>query len=291
MKTYNVHLDTDIGDDIDDAFCLALMLASPEIVLKSISTVFLYTDVRADLCREMCEAAGRDVKVVPGLRGVMSPRRLFDYSKRILHHTPKKSWEYPSPEAALLPALQEARKTCDAIFTIGSMTNLAASLVADMDVTKFPRIVSMAAEFQKGGHLEWNVWLDPEAAAICFNGGIQIDVIPWSIGPATKLRPEDVTRMRQGKSGVAKLLIAWLEEFWTYVPNKTNMYDPMTVVALLRPDLFEWHRGRVTVELKGDKTYGLTTFQYDDNGPHRVAMGVKSDEAREFLVQRICDLK
>ena len=34
-----VHLDTDIGNDIDDAVCLAWMLAEPRIELTGITTV------------------------------------------------------------------------------------------------------------------------------------------------------------------------------------------------------------------------------------------------------------
>jgi purine nucleosidase len=285
-----VHLDTDIGDDIDDAFCLALLLASPELSLQSISTVFLYTDKRADLAREMCNAAGRDVAIVPGNRGAMMNTGVSRWATRKLHHLPTQSFDHPSAEASLLPTLAAARKSCDAILTVGPMTNLAATLVMDPDISRFPRVLSMAAEFQRGGHIEWNILVDPEAAALCFKSGIQIDVIPWSIGPATKLQPADVERLRQAKSPVAKLLVRWLEEFWTHVPNKTNMYDPMTVVALLRPDLFDWHRGFLSVELRGEHTRSATTFRRDDTGPHRVALGVKGDEAREFLVGRICGM-
>ena len=44
-----VILDTDIGDDIDDAFALALLLQSPEIKLLGITTAFGDTELRARL--------------------------------------------------------------------------------------------------------------------------------------------------------------------------------------------------------------------------------------------------
>lgn len=284
MKPITVHLDTDIGDDIDDAFCLALMLSSPELSISSVSTVFMDTAVRADLVSEMCKTGGQSPVIVEGLRGVMASRPV-DVSKREPNHFASRTFDRPAADG--LKVLDHARRECEAVLTIGPMTNLAASLLANPYAGK-GRAIAMAGEFQRPRHIEWNIKVDPEAAAICFSSGLPIDLIPWSIGPAVKLRPQDVDRIRASTKPIAKLLLSYLEQFWKHVPNKTNMYDPMTVVALLRPDLFTWERGRVTVELRGDATYGMTMFHQDEAGPHRVAMAVQVDDARAFLVDRIC---
>ncbi|MBV9183263.1 MAG: nucleoside hydrolase, partial [Acidobacteria bacterium] len=44
-----VIIDTDIGDDVDDAFAVALALRSPEIEILGISTTFGDTELRAKL--------------------------------------------------------------------------------------------------------------------------------------------------------------------------------------------------------------------------------------------------
>src|ERR1700694_3419339 len=49
-----VLLDTDIGDDIDDALALALALRSPEIEFIGITTVFRDTLLRARLPKQCC---------------------------------------------------------------------------------------------------------------------------------------------------------------------------------------------------------------------------------------------
>src|SRR6266550_5657509 len=48
-RKYNVLIDTDIGDDIDDALALSLALCSPEIELLGVTTVFGDTQKRAHL--------------------------------------------------------------------------------------------------------------------------------------------------------------------------------------------------------------------------------------------------
>lgn len=63
-----VFLDTDIGDDIDDAFALALILQSPELKLVGITTAFGDTELRAKLLYRFLGSVCRfDANVIPGV--------------------------------------------------------------------------------------------------------------------------------------------------------------------------------------------------------------------------------
>jgi inosine-uridine nucleoside N-ribohydrolase len=66
-----VVLDTDIGGDIDDALGLALVLASPELELRAVTTVSGDTSLRARIAARMMQAAGRPD--IPLGRGVYEP--------------------------------------------------------------------------------------------------------------------------------------------------------------------------------------------------------------------------
>src|SRR5579864_9816139 len=60
-------IDTDIGDDIDDAFAVALALRSPELQILGISTTFGDTETRAKLVDRILGEAGRaDIPVAAG---------------------------------------------------------------------------------------------------------------------------------------------------------------------------------------------------------------------------------
>src|SRR5437667_8648848 len=48
-STEKIIIDTDIGDDIDDAFAVALALRSPELQILGITTTFGETETRAKL--------------------------------------------------------------------------------------------------------------------------------------------------------------------------------------------------------------------------------------------------
>jgi purine nucleosidase len=283
-----VHLDTDIGDDIDDVFCLALLLRCPEVFLRSITTVFAHAPAKADIAYEMCHAAGASTAVAAGFARPMTSRT-SDALKRP-HYYPAEP--LPARHRADVPAALKSLLDVPAdgaILTIGAMTNVAAALIARDPATPFPRVVAMAGEFQRYGHIEHNVRSDPEAAHLCFSSGVPIDFIPWSIGPQTKLTPDDVDRLRAAAptDPLCEIVIRYADDFWKHIPGKTNMYDPMTVVALLRPDFFDWRRGTVSVELRGDATFAATRFHESDTGPHRVAFGVRADEARAWMMDRL----
>src|SRR6266699_1389210 len=60
-------IDTDIGDDVDDAFAVALALRSPEFQILGISTTFGDTDLRAKLVdRLLGETGYSDIPVAAG---------------------------------------------------------------------------------------------------------------------------------------------------------------------------------------------------------------------------------
>src|SRR5208337_5044695 len=62
-----VIIDTDIGDDIDDAFALALALRSPELQIVGITTTFGDTETRAKLLDRFLGEVGRqDIPVAAG---------------------------------------------------------------------------------------------------------------------------------------------------------------------------------------------------------------------------------
>jgi len=58
-RSVPVILDTDIGDDIDDTWALALLLRSPEVDLRLVTTDYGNTVYRARVAARLLEVAGR----------------------------------------------------------------------------------------------------------------------------------------------------------------------------------------------------------------------------------------
>ena len=75
-----VIIDTDIGDDIDDAFAIALAVRSPELEILGVTTTFGDTEARARIADRLLGEAGRaDIPVLAGAAtktsNVMSQQR------------------------------------------------------------------------------------------------------------------------------------------------------------------------------------------------------------------------
>ena len=67
LDKQKVILDCDLGDDIDDAFAVGLILASPEFEVLGLVMDFLDTGKRAEVaCRLLSETGREDIPVVAG---------------------------------------------------------------------------------------------------------------------------------------------------------------------------------------------------------------------------------
>ncbi len=298
-------LDTDIGDDIDDALALGLILGCPELELVGVTTVFANVVARARQARTVLKVAGDRFAKTPvcaGCGGAMASRPLHNIKDYLAGTLPNQDSSC-LPEDQLHPQdprhgvdflLEQLNKGDVVPVTIGAMTNLAAAFVKDWNVTKrIPRIVCMAAEFRRP-MAEWNIKCDPEAAHLLFSSGIPMDIIPFEIGIQVTFGQDHLNRLAGSARPLALRLsmaiTAW-QNAWSDNGKKPkpmpHLFDPMAIATMVKPDLCTWKQGHVSVELAGQHTYGYTTFREDATGPHRVAWDANRDQALAFWFDRI----
>ncbi len=305
-------LDTDIGDDIDDAYALALILASSEIELVGVTTVFANTPARARHCQTILKLAGRaEVPVAAGCGAVMSPRVTYREAdlaagqvslglaaKELLEDIRPKQ-DVAALPAGELPPLHPSHGVdflIDTIMagagdvipvTIGAMTNLAMALVKEPRISrKIPRIVSMCACFDRE-QAEWNIACDPVAAAICMGSRIPMTVIGLDVTTKCVLTEGQLGRLHSSGRPVARNLSEATKAWSGKLPT---LHDPLAVATMIRPELVATRRGAVTVDISGGETHGYTTFEEAADGPHEVGVSVKADEACELWLDRVLGL-
>jgi len=302
-----VILDTDIGDDIDDAYALALIVASPELELLGVTTVLMNTVARARQARTLLAVAGRpEVPVAVGCGGSLSPRTTYDFDARQAYLEGRLPNQDATclPEALLPPAdprhaidyLVETLLAGDGdiiVLTIGAMTNLAMAMLKEPRIlARIPRIVAMAGTFDR--HMdEWNIRCDPVAAQIVLQSGVPVDLVPLDVTMQVRYEREQLLRLRDAHHPLAQRLWA------AHAARATSMgiadplacedimHDPLAVESLLDDSLLQWRRGRASVELCGGTTYGYTTFEQDDRGLHRYAWAVNAPAALELWMSRV----
>ncbi len=250
-----VIIDTDIGDDIDDAFAVALALKSPELQILGITTEFGDTETRAKLVDRMLGEAGRqDIPVAVGIH--TDAKTSFGQRP----YAEGGHFARASHPAAVDFVLDQIRNNPGEItlVTIGPLVNVGAIIDRDPQTfKKLKRVVSMGGSMDRGygdpyatptpAQPEWNILNDVVSAKKLFAAGVPIYLMPLD---STQLKLDEVKReylFRQGTPITDTLVILYHQ--WGY-PTPT-LYDPMTIAFIDDPKLCPVQPMNIAVDAKG----------------------------------------
>jgi purine nucleosidase len=271
-------LDTDIGSDIDDAVCLAYLLAEPRCELVGITTVTGQPLERAMLADAVCRAAGRDD--VPIHSGCPTP---------ILHEQRQPK----APQAEVLPrwdhrtdfepcaAVEFLRRTIRerpgeiTLLTIGPLTNAGLLFALDPEAAGMLKaLVMMGGYFFEGRH-EWNTGGDPIASQIVFSAAAP-KLVAYGLDVTTRCTMSSEECRRRFRGGALEV-VRDMAEVWYRDRDRITFHDPLAAASVFEPDLCTYRQGRVTVELARGEHFGDTVFAEDAAGPHTVAEKVDAE--------------
>ena len=254
-----VIIDTDIGDDIDDAFAVALALQSPELKILGITTEYGDTELRARLLDRYLAAAGR--KDIPVAAGVATPHDNVFTQAAYAEREPDRKHE-----DGVRFLLQEIRKHPGeiTIIAIGPERNLAAAIREDAATfRKVKRVVLMGGSIARGydgehgerhpPDAEWNINRDPQSAQALLASGVPLFYMPLD---STQIHLEGPERERIFAFGSALtdqltlLYHQWVGHTGNHSPSPT-LFDPVAVTYAIRPDLCPARPIRIEVDDKG----------------------------------------
>ena len=272
-------LDTDIGSDIDDAVCLAYLLAEPRCELLGVTTVTGRPRERAMLADAVCRAAGRaDVPVFSGcdVPLLCEQRQPEAPQARVLGRWPHREDFAPYEAVGFLRRAVRERPGEVTLLAIGPLTNVGLLFALDPEVPRLlKRLVMMGGRYFAPGGTEWNTSGDPIASALVFDAPVReltacgLDVTLRCTMPADECR----RRFRGG----ALDLVREMAEVWFRGRDRITFHDPLAAACVFEPDLCAYRTGRVTMDLGGGEAHGATRFEAAEGGPHRVACDVDPD--------------
>lgn len=288
-----VLIDTDIGDDIDDALALALALRSPEIELLGVTTVFGDTWVRARLAAHVLSVFGRDD--IPVAKGLGMPLQRRHAASGV-------------PQAAVLDASAAfpsilASSGSDFIIQtalahpgrltlvcIGPLTNVATALIKEPHLFMAIRSIVMMGGTSGMPFPEWNVRSDALAAQIVLASGVPVTMVGWNVTTGCQLRESDIEGLRRENSPQAQLLSNLIEVWQKHRkrghPRLPFLHDPLTVVALCAPELLQFEEMTVRV-LVGGPLKGFMVPRVMNGPLVKAAVGVQVEKAREWVMKRL----
>jgi len=247
-----VILDTDIGDDIDDTWALALLLHCPELELKLVVGDYGAAPYRARLLAKFLERAGRsDVPVGIGLD--LAPQGEGRQAAWVKDYDLK---SYPgrvhtNGVQAIIDTVMNSPRPVTLI-CIGPVPNIAEALKREPRLAQRARFVGMHGNVRTGFGgakqpvAEWNVKCDPRSLQQVFTAPWDITITPLDTCGLVTLTGDKYRRILESTNRLATDLIAnyrlWVAGD-TKLPadmaaqRSSTLFDTVAVYLAIRQDL------------------------------------------------------
>lgn len=277
-----VIFDCDLGDDVDDAYALALLLTQQDqLEILGITTCYGRTEDRAVLALKMLYETGQEhLPVFAGRNTSKSSERANWYADQFYWAKGFDKIKMQTKGGAdfILDQLEKYPNEV-VIISVGPVTNLADVELKKKGALKMAKkIYSMFGSFylQYNGtptpEPEWNVKCDVPAAKIFVNSGADIVYAGLDITAMVKLdkNKRDQLLMRQS---VLTNALSGLYTLWGH--ETPTLFDPVAVGMVIYPELFKTQKNNISIGEDG------MTIVHDQKSPN-AELGVYID-VNEFV--------
>lgn len=279
-KEMKVILDTDIGDDIDDAYALALLVSLPKVKLLGVTTAFGQTQERAELAAKLLAVMGRkSVPVYAGRRGTAKIGKQYEWAKGFT----SKSLKTGEAVDFLKREIERAPGEITLI-AIGALTNLGDLFTRYPYVKpKVKQIVIMGGAVHVGYNNkapatpEWNIKCDPDAARVVYDSGVPLVMAGL-----------EVTTMMQLDEARRKTIYAYNTPMSTALSELTPLWGNGTP-TLFDPVAVAWACGYYFSDSEPQKRIvvedsGLTRLNNEEKGQVTVLINPKKEAFLDWYV-------
>ena len=291
-------LDTDIGDEIDDAMALYFAM-SDGIEIVGITTVYKNTDERARISKRLLKLFGRGYENVPVFAGHGTPvaEGEQEYPHTCHYHEALSSDEY-APDGGKDDAIDFIIDCCErygeelAVVAIGPFTNIARAIEKNRAaIGKAGKVVIMGGAYYRQ-YADWNVMCDVEAAEIMFKGLDNLECVGADVTHQTVLEREEHEAMLYCKKDAAAVEIGELIKLWSVVnPDRyPTLHDPLAVYYAIHPETLLMERQRIAVITDG-YARGLTLNIDAYNKAYMNPACDELDKSHTALVAKSIDAK
>jgi purine nucleosidase len=271
-------LDCDPG--IDDALAIAFATASPAIDLVGITTVAGNVSLAKTTANALAVASfvgAKDVPVTPGsavplLRPAVHAGRVHGDSGLggAVLPPPARTAEDGHAIDYIVDTIGAAPGEITLVAT-GPLTNIALALRREPRLATWVRdFVIMGGSASRGNvnhAAEFNIWADPEAAAIVFGAGWTVRMIGLDVTLRARATAAVQERMRSLGSLGSQLLLPALALYRDSADTtgEPPVHDVCAIVSIADPSVFAYTPARVQVETHGTLTSGMTVTDFSQS--------------------------
>ena len=312
MTVQSLIIDCDPG--VDDAAALFLAFAAPELELLAVTTV------GGNVPGALTQRNARMIRQIAGREDVP----VFGGAERPLKRPPAGAGEFHGPEGlgdlepfephgiigdgpaanAIVDLVMKRPAGSVAVAVLGPMTNLALAMKRERRLAEHrgPVVVRGGAR-SEGGNItasaEFNIWADPDAAAVVFGSGCQVlafglDATHQVRATEARIRAIETIRTEPARTTAALLrfsqrtertLVGWPAPDWG-----APLHDPCPIAWLMRPDLFSLKPCRIEIETGSDLPRGHTAVEFrvdPATARHRWAVAADAQGVFDLMVETL----
>ncbi|MDM3468453.1 ribonucleoside hydrolase RihC [Citrobacter sp. Cb041] len=292
-------LDTDPG--IDDAAAIAAALFAPELDLQLMTTVAGNVSVEKTT-RNALQLLHFWNADIPLAQGASMPlvRTLRDAAS-VHGESGMEGYEFVEHDRQVMakPAFQAIRDALMhapqpvTLVAIGPLTNIALLLTHYPEcIFNIHRLVIMGGSAGRGNftpNAEFNIAIDPEAAAKVFQSGLEIVMCGLDVTNQAMLTPDYLATLPQ-LNQTGKMLHALFSHYRSGSMNTgLRMHDLCAIAWLVRPELFTLQPCFVAVETQGEYTSGTTVVDIEGRLGHPanalVALGLDVEGFQQWVAE------
>lgn len=274
QNSRRIIIDTDPGTD--DALAILLALNSTEFTVEAISVVpgNVTGEQGLENALKIANLANRcDIPVASGAKHPLNQKLItaeFWHGKNGLGNV-----ELPASKCKvdarfgpdLMIELAHKYPHEVTLVAIGPLTNVALAVSKDPSFASLIKEVVIMGGSISGGNVsasaEFNIYVDPEAAAIVFNAGWRsLTMVGSDMGERTLFTRHHLEQLQSAR-GPESDFIAGVMKYLLGIEKKlggagTPMYDSLALAVALDPGIVGTREMRVDVETRGEFTRGET---------------------------------
>jgi len=308
-------LDTDMASDVDDALCLALALASPELEIVGITNVGREASLRARVTRRLLELASRtEIPVFAGCRVPLLAGDGFNWFGHEGEGILEPGSEPPLQSAHAVDALLELSRQRPGLWivAVGPLTNLAVALAKDPDfASRVGRLTLMGGHLREVSYrgrvfshgVDYNLCSDPHASLLVLRSGIPTTLVTADVTLRTWLREADAVRIERSGTDFHAALARALR-IWTPVQrrlfepknapaedNAAFLHDPLTLACVYDERFCEFEELEIEPSIENGVFRTIERpLSTPATFPMRCATAVDAVRFREHFVERVLSL-
>ena len=309
----NFILDVDTG--VDDAFALLFAARHPEINLLGVTCVDGNTNLKQVVINTLKVLDAAEAGDIPV--GVGATRPLIDeprYAEHVHGKDGLGDMGYPEstrkvdprPAVELIRDLVEGSKDSVTLIPLAPLTNIALFLRSFPETAKkLERIVLMGGSASQGNATataEFNIWHDPEAAAIVFQSGIPITMYGLDVFNDLRMSRDFSARLLAKNHAPSTFGGRLIDSMLDRLKYEITLGDYGAVAAALYPELTTQETMKVMVDTTFGPNRGATICDHrpeefqernytktwlEQNPGVQVCKAIKIDEMRELWMETL----